>query len=112
MNWKWLGGGGALAISAALLYTFAPVGLLGGGTSRSAVLSRKGCDVVITAPASAPGGQLKLRAGDSLALSVQGRALRCPLNTVTMFAKVGAGTDTQVVFLTPEKDIPVGSKVR
>jgi methionyl-tRNA synthetase len=25
---------------------------------------------------------------------------------------LAAGTDTQVVFLTPEKDIPVGSKVR
>lgn len=70
--------------------------LRGSGQSQSASRAKRGCELAITSPALEPGGRLLLASGDALAITLQGTALRCPSSTVTMFAKVGAGAETQV----------------
>lgn len=85
---------GALTAAAAGLGIYASQDPSGGQQRAGRLLERRGCDVTITAPAAAPGGRLELSAGQSLAVTLTGRALRCPGGTVTVTAVVNHGEAT------------------
>ena len=88
---KQLGAAAALTLAAAGLGYYSQMDTSSGGQRAGQLLARKGCDVTITSPAAAPGGRLALSAGQSLAVTLTGRALRCPAGTVTVTAVVNHG---------------------
>ena len=84
--------GGIGAVAAIGAYFLAPTGPGAGGNPGG----KKGCEIVVTNPVLEPGGVLTRLSGDSLSVTYQGKALRCPSSTVTIFATVGGGAETQL----------------
>lgn len=76
MNRRVLGGAGALFVGMLGAY-FATVGAVGPG------LAVGPCGITVTSPARARDGQVHLRSGQSLTLSLAGTATRCPNTTLT-----------------------------
>lgn len=77
MNTRVAAGAGAILLGALAVY-FAT-----GGSGGAAGLAVGQCGISITSPARARDGQLHLRSGQSLALSLTGTATRCPNTSLT-----------------------------
>lgn len=84
----------ASAMTLAGAYVVTSGGNGGGGTRPSALQATRGCEVTLTSPALEPGGLVNLRSGDSLAVTLTGRALRCPSALLSVYSRVGAGAET------------------
>lgn len=62
----------------------------------TASVGKKGCDIVITAPATDWTHVTTLRSGEALSVAFSGTARRCPSSTVSLFKKEGGGGETSL----------------
>lgn len=63
-------------------------------TSSAALVTKKGCEPTITSPVLEPGARLTISAGGSLAVTLSGRALRCPSTQLRVYSSAsGAAVD-------------------